>query len=187
MAQTATLPTTQDLAGTWAIDGAHSSAEFSAKHMMISTVRGRFDDFSGTVTLDQDPSKSSVEVTFKTASISSGNPDRDGHLRSPDFLDVENHPDMAFVSTTVELTSATTAKVTGDLTIRSVTRPATLDVTFSNYLERDLWGKTRVAFAATTSISRKDWDLTWNKAMESGGVLVGDKVDITLDIAAVKQ
>jgi polyisoprenoid-binding protein YceI len=187
MTQTATLPTTQDLAGTWAVDGAHSSAEFSAKHMMISTVRGRFDDFSGTVSLDENPSKSSVEVTFKTASISSGSPDRDGHLRSPDFLDVENHPDMTFVSKAVELTSDTTAKVTGDLTIRTVTRPVTLDVAFSDYLETDFWGKTRVAFTATTSISRKDWGLTWNKAMESGGVLVGDKVDIRLDIAAVKQ
>ena len=187
MVETATLPSTQDLAGTWVNDPAHGSAEFSAKHMMISTVRGRFDDFTAAIQLAEDPSRSSVEATFRTASISTNQPDRDNHLRSADFLDVQKYPEMTFTSTNVEMTSDITARVTGDLTIRDTTKPVTLDVAFVDYLAKDMMGGTRVSFTATTAISRKEWGLTWNVALESGGVLVGDKVNIALEIEAIRQ
>ena len=187
MTEATTLPRTEQVVGTWAIDGSHSVAGFSAKHMMISTIRGRFDEFDGAITLADDPTKSSVEAKFKTASLSTNSTDRDTHLRSPDFLDVENYPEMTFKSTEVRMNSDSTAEVAGDLTIRGVTKPVTLDVAFVDFIQKDLWGKTRASFTATTSISRKEWGLTWNMALETGGVVVGDKVDIVLDITAVKE
>jgi polyisoprenoid-binding protein YceI len=182
-------PTVQDLAGTWKIDPAHTGITFSAKHMMVSTVRGRFDEFEGTFTIDPDDlSRSSAEVTIQAASLSTSNPDRDAHLRSADFIDADAHPTLSFRSTSVDRVSEEdgTFRLTGDLSIRGVTRPVTLEGRFEGLLAKDLWGATRAAFAASTVINRRDWNLTWNRAMETGGVLVGDKVTLELEVTATR-
>jgi polyisoprenoid-binding protein YceI len=187
--QTDVKPGIEDLVGEWAIDPSHTMVEFTAKHMMISTVRGRFDDVSGRIVVEEDPTKSSAETVIKTGSISTNNPDRDAHLRSPDFLEVEKYPELIFRSTEIDVVSeeAGTFRVLGELTIRDVTRPVRLEATLVGFLPSDLYGKARVAFEASTVINRKDFGLTWNKALETGGVLVGDRVGITLSIAATRQ
>lgn len=177
---TVTLPES----GTWTIDPAHTAIGFVAKHLMVTKVRGSFKAFSGTITIDDAPESSSVEVSIDADSIDTSAADRDGHLRSPDFLDVENHPALTFKSTAVR-PNGDDYFVDGDLTIRGVTKPVTLDMTFDG-LATDPWGNSKAAFTATTSIDREDWGLTWNVAMETGGVLVGKVVKIEIDAQAVK-
>jgi polyisoprenoid-binding protein YceI len=172
---------------TWNLDPAHSTADFTVRHMMVTNVRGSFGAVHGTIEFDPDnPENASVEGKIEAASINTGTEDRDNHLRSGDFFDVENYPHITFSSTEVEPTGDNTAKVTGDLTIRDVTNPVTLDVTFLGQGDSP-FGDTRAGFEATGKINRKDFDLTWNQALESGGVLVGDEVKISLDIQAVLQ
>lgn len=175
------------LVGRWGLDGAHTTVGFSVKHMMIATVRGRFDDFDGEINFDEDSARSWANATIRTASISTHDPKRDAHLRSPDFLNAEQFPELTFASRSVEMTSDGSARVQGDLTIRDVTRPVVLDVTLDGVMDKDLYGGTRASLTATTSFNRKDFGLTWNQAIEGGGVLVGDRVNVTIDVSAVKQ
>jgi polyisoprenoid-binding protein YceI len=170
-------------AGTWELDKAHTHVGFVARHLMVAKVRGRFQDFSGTIHIAEAPEDSSVDVTIQAASIHTDTGQRDDHLRSPDFLDVERFPTLTFRSTNVELTSDDTLRVTGDLTIKDVTRPVVLDVTYEGTTP-DPWGGTRAGFSATTELDREDFDITWNAALETGGVVVGKKVRIELDIEA---
>jgi len=171
----------------WTIDPAHSSVEFAVKHMMFSTVRGRFTGVDGTIVLDPDaPERSSVEVEIDAASIDTGVEDRDGHLKSEDFLGVEEHPTITFRSGGVEGSfqePGDTFRVTGDLTIRGETREVTLDATYQGE-GTDPWGAQRIGFGAETEIDRRDFGLTWNQALEAGGVLVGHTVMISLEIQA---
>ena len=175
---------------TWQIDPAHSTIEFAVKHMMFTTVRGRFKGFTGTVRVDeQNPDRSSVEVEIDASSIDTGAPDRDAHLRSADFLDVEHHPRLTFRSTRVEGAHAKQGdrfRVTGDLQIRGTSIPVTLDAALEG-IGRDPWGKERAGFAAKTEIDRREWGLRWNQALETGGVLVGHSVRIEIEAQAVKQ
>ena len=173
-------------AGTYAIDKGHTTVEFVGRHLMITKVRGRFTDFDGQIVIGDSPEQSSVEVTIDAASVHSGDDKRDGHLRSPDFLDVERYPTMAFRSTSVELGPSGQGKVTGDLTVKDVTRPVTLDVEFDGAAP-DPWGGQRLGFTASAEIDREDWGLTWNVAMETGGVLVGKKIRLEFNVQAVKQ
>lgn len=185
-----TAPAKQRLAeleGRWTIDPVHSSFEFVVKHMMISKVRGAFNEFEGTFTIDPDVSKSSAHVTNKTASIDTNATDRDAHLRSPDFFDVEKYPELVFSSTAAELVSEDKARLTGDLTIKDVTRPVTLDVVFNDLLEKDMYGMKRASFSATTRINREEWGLTWNAPLEAGGVVVAKDVGLELEIAATQD
>lgn len=171
----------------WAIDPAHSLVQFAVKHMMFTTVRGSFTDVSGTITCpdEADPSCASVEATIKAASITTGDANRDNHLRSADFLDVEHYPDITFKSTSVELIGGDELLVTGNLTIRNVTHEVGLHTTY-NGRGTNPWGKEVTGFTAETRINRKDYGLNWNAALESGGLLVGDKLDILIEIQAVK-
>ena len=187
MAETATSPKVDEVVGTWTIDPSHSLAEFKAKYMMIVNVKGRFDALEGTVELREPVEESTIEVAFETASISTNDDTRDGHLRSPDFFDVEAHPVMTFRSTSIERTSDTAGKVFGDLTIRGVARPVELDVEFNDWTPKDLWGKQRLSFSGSTRINRGDWDLKWNQALETGGVLVSDRIDIQLEVSLVRD
>lgn len=173
------------LTGTWTIDASHSRLGFSAKHAMVTTVRGSFKDFEGTLVLDgSDPSQSSATVTIKTASFDSGVADRDGHVRGADFLDVENFPTLTFTSTKV-VQDGDEYVMTGDLTIKGVTRAVDLALEFEGS-QKDPWGNDRAGFSGETTISRKDFGLTWNVALDKGGVLVSDKVKIQLDVSAIK-
>jgi len=171
---------------TWNIDATHSSINFTARHMVISKVRGRFDRYEGTLELDEDLSRSNVAVSIDAASIDTGTAQRDEHLRSPDFFDVEKFPKLVFRSTRVEVISKDHLRVTGALTIRDVTREVTLDVETAGQ-GKDPWGNERVGFVAKTSLDRKDFGLTWNQVLEAGGVLVGDRIDVELDVQAVKK
>lgn len=169
---------------TWSIDPVHSQVDFGVRHMMISTVRGTFGELEGTIHLDEDDlTNSSVEVSIDAASIDTRNEDRDNHLRSGDFLNVEEHPTLRFKSRSVE-PAGDGFVVQGDLTIRGVTREVTLE---AEELGRgtDPWGNPRVGFRADTRINRKDFGLTWNQALETGGVLVGDEVKISLEVQAI--
>ena len=181
--------TTTAIAGnrtTWTIDASHSTVEFVAKHMMMTTVKGRFAELEGTVVADDSEiADSSVEVTMQAASIDTRSEQRDGHLRSPDFLDVENYPTVTFRSTRVE-GSRDEFKLTGDLTIRGVTRPITLDVTFEGE-GKDPWGGTRASFSAKGKFDRRDFGLTWNVALETGGILVSNEVKINIEAQVVQQ
>jgi len=169
---------------TWKLDPSHSTIEFVAKHMMITTVRGRFAEFEGTIVADEaNIGASSVEVTMQAASIDSRAEQRDGHLRSADFLDVERFPVVTFRSTKVEGTKETFT-VTGDLTIRDVTRPITLEATFEG-TGKDPWGGTRSSFSASGKFDRRDYGLTWNVALEAGGILVSNEVKIQIEAQAV--
>jgi polyisoprenoid-binding protein YceI len=174
---------------TWTIDAAHSAAEFSAKHMMITTVRGRIADLRGTITLDApNPEHSAVEVELDAASIDTRNDQRDQHLRSADFLDVEHFPVISFRSRRVEGgfgREGASFRVVGDLTIRGVTREVMLDATYEGQ-GKDPWGGERVSFSAATKIDRRDFGLTWNAALETGGVLVSNEVRIQIEVQAVR-
>lgn len=170
----------------WTFDPAHSNADFAARHMMVTTVRGGFKDVSGTINYDPDhPEKASVEATIRTDSIWTGVADRDAHLRSADFFDVEQYPEMTFKSTGVKVTDDNLAKVTGDLTIRGVTKPVVLDVELVGEQKNPFTGQKTLGFTAQTKINREDWGLTWNQALETGGWLVGKDIKITLDVEAV--
>jgi polyisoprenoid-binding protein YceI len=171
--------------GTYKIDSSHSMVEFVARHLMVTKVRGRFEDFAGDIVVGETPEESAVNVTIQAASINSGEDKRDGHLRSPDFLDVENFPTLEFHSTKVEQSSGG-LKVEGDLTVKDVTKPVVLDVEFDGSFG-DPWGGQRIGFSASTEINREDWGITWNAALESGGVVVSKKVKVELTVSAVKQ
>lgn len=171
----------------WQIDPAHSHIEFSARHMMISKVRGQFDRFSGRVDLNEDePALTTVGVEIEAASINTKIDDRDNHLRSPDFLNAEAYPTLTFKSTRVEQTGDNSAKLYGDLTIRDVTREVVLDVTYLGQAKSP-WGTVSAGFNASTRINRKDWGLTWNQALETGGVLVGEEINIDIELELVKE
>jgi len=182
-----TLATPQTATTTWNIDPVHSVAEFKVKHMMISNVKGQFPKVSGKLTLDEsDLTKSKVETSIETASIETRDPQRDGHLKSPDFFHVEKFPTMSFKSTGIKIVRDGELSVEGDLTIRDITRKVLFTVEGPTPPARDPWGNTRIAVSATTKINRKDFGLTWNAALETGGILVGDEVTITLDVQFVK-
>jgi polyisoprenoid-binding protein YceI len=184
---TGTTAATQATTGTWVIDAVHSFAEFSVKHMMVATAKGRFTKLEGTLQLDQaNPANSSVVASIDIASIDTGEPKRDGHLRTDDFFNAEQHPQATFRSTRVEQTDEEHAKVYGDLTIRGVTRPVVLDVEFEGQ-GRDAYGNQRAGFTATTAIDRLDYGIKWNPALETGGFVVSNRVKLTLHISAVKQ
>jgi polyisoprenoid-binding protein YceI len=171
----------------WQLDPAHALVEFSGKHMMFTTVKGHFKTVRGTIVLDEaDPAQSSVEVEVDTASLYSGVDYRDNHLRSADFLDVENHPLMTFKSTRVEPVDESHARVAGNLTIRGVTREVVLDTELTGRGKGPM-GHETIGFEARTSLNRKDWGLNWNRALETGGVLVGDTIKIEIDVEAHKQ
>jgi polyisoprenoid-binding protein YceI len=170
---------------TWNIDAAHSGINFSIRHMVVSKVRGRFTKFSGTLRLDDgDLTRSSVEATIDAASVDTGTAQRDTHLRSPDFFDVERFPELRFRSTRIEKLDSDRYRVVGELTIRDVTREVTLDAEYAGR-GKDPWGNERVAFAAKAALDRKDFGLGWNQVLEAGGVLVGDRVEIELDLQVV--
>jgi polyisoprenoid-binding protein YceI len=169
----------------WNIDAAHTGVNFSIRHM-VSKVRGRFAKYAGTVDLDDgDITRSLVEATIDASSIDTGTPQRDAHLRSPDFFDVEAFPQLRFLSKRIETIEEGRYRVIGDLTIRDVTREVSLDVEYGGRA-KDPWGNERIGFVAKTAIDRKDYGLTWNQTLEIGGVLVGDRVDIELEVQAVK-
>jgi polyisoprenoid-binding protein YceI len=170
---------------TWKIDPSHSNVEFAVKHLMISTVKGRFADVEGEIVLAADPSRSSVTATLKAVSIDTRTGQRDDHLRSADFLDAANYPEITFKSTQITA-DGSDLKVKGNLTIRGVTREITLDAT-NEGSGKDPWGGDRIAFSATTKLDRRDFGLTWNQAVEAGGVLVGNDVKVSIDVQAVKQ
>lgn len=171
----------------WTIDNAHSSIHFSARHMMISTVRGEFHTFRGTVDFNEEnPALSTVDVEIEPASLETRDAQRDGHLKSPDFFDVENHPIATFKSTRAEATSDSEGKLYGDLTIKGITKPVVLDVEY-NGQSKSPWGTTSAGFTATTKVNRKEWGLNWNVALETGGVLVGEEVKLTIEAEIVKQ
>jgi len=171
----------------WQIDHAHSQVQFSARHMMISNVRGRFESFTGKVEFDEeDPTRSSVDVEIDAASIHTREPQRDAHLKSPDFLDADQYPYLRFKSAQVEKVDDTHGRIVGDLTIRDVTRQVVLNVEYAGQAKSP-WGTVSAGFSATTKINRKDWGLTWNAALETGGVLVGDEVTVSIELEVVKQ
>ena len=170
----------------WQVDGAHSAVNLAVRHMVISKVRGHFTKWNAKLALDMaDLTKSSVEVEIEAASIDTGVSDRDTHLRSADFLDVQKYPTLTYRSRKVEVVSKERLRVVGDLTIRGVTREVPLDVEVGGQ-GKDPWGNVRAGFSATTSINRKDFGLTWNQALETGGVLVADRVDIEIELEAVQ-
>ena len=172
-------------AGTYELDRSHTNVGFSARHLMVSKVRGRFTDFSGTIVVADKPEDSSVEVTIQAASVDTRDEQRDGHLRGADFFDVEEHPTLHFVSTKVEQGKGDRWNVTGDLTIHGKTNPVLLGVDF-NGLTTSPWGKAVIGFEASTNVDREDWGLTWNAALEAGGVVVSKKIKIELDVEAIK-
>jgi len=172
---------------TYKIDPAHSTAQFTVRHMMITNVRGGFNSLQGTVAYDaENPSASIVDVVINTNTINTMEPDRDKHLRSPDFLDVEKFPVITFKSKTVEPAGAGELRVTGDLTIHGVTREVVLKVDGPTGEEKDPLGNTRIGASGTTKIKRSDFGLTWNAALETGGILVGDDLKIELDTSLIK-
>ncbi|HEY8256922.1 MAG TPA: YceI family protein [Gemmatimonadales bacterium] len=171
----------------WEIDPSHTSAHFGVRHMMVSTVRGEFTKVSGTVQIDaRDLSRSSVHVVIDAASINTRDPQRDAHLRSADFLDVDNHPTIEFDSTRI-IRDSGSLKLVGDLTIRGVTREVTLDVEDAGVELKDPWGGVRRGASAKTRVNRKDFGLQWNVALEAGGFVVGDDVRIEIDVELVKK
>ena len=175
-------------ASEWNIDPDHSTAQFSVKHMMVTTVRGHFDKLTGSASLnDQDLGRSSIDVQIDAASINTRNDKRDGHLRSPDFFDAEKHPKITFKSTKISKAGKNRWKVLGDLTMRGVTKPVTLDVEGPTPAQKNLGGLSVRGVVATGKINRKDWGLTWNKGLETGGVLVGDEVTIQMDVELVEK
>ncbi|MCL1599472.1 MAG: YceI family protein [Actinomycetia bacterium] len=170
-------------AGTWDFDPTHLSVTFEARHMMIAKVRGSFTAAEGTITVGDDPAGSSVEVSINTSSIESGSDERDAHLRSGDFLDVEKYPTMTYIGASLELVGDR-YRLDGELTIKDVTRPVSLDLKFNGAIV-DPWGNTRAAFSASSEIDRTEWDLTWNVPLETGGMLVGKTIKIVVEAEAV--
>jgi len=182
-----TLATPQIATTTWNIDPAHSVAEFKVKHMMISNVKGQFAKITGSLTLDEsDLTKSKVVASIEANSIETRDAQRDTHLKSADFLHVEKFPTLSFNSTRLSLIRDGELAVEGDLTIRGVTRKVVFNVEGPTPPTKDPWGNTRVGISATTKINRKDYGLTWNAALETGGILIGDEVTITLEVEFIK-
>ena len=172
---------------TWNIDPAHSAAEFKVRHMMIANVKGKFSGLSGALKLDEtDYTHSVVEASIPAASLKTGDDQRDGHLKSPDFFDVEKFPTITFKSTNIDSTGGPDYEVTGELTVHGVTKTVTLSVEDVSEPAKDPWGNHRIGLSGSTRINRKDFGLTWNSALESGGVLVGDEVTIMLDVQFIK-
>ena len=179
-AATTTIP-----AGTWTVDTSHSTVGFSARHMMVAKVRGRFKDFTADIVIAENPADSRVDATVQMASVDTNDETRDNHLRTNDFFDIENHPTMTFRTTSIE-PDGDDYKLNGDLTIRGVTKPVTFALEVGG-AGKDPWGNTKAGFSATTTINRKDFGIEWNAPLETGGVIVGDKVTIELDIEAALQ
>ncbi len=175
----------EDITGDYTLDVTHSRLGFSARHAMVTTVRGAFTEFEGTAHIDTaNPAASSAKLTIATASVSTGTADRDGHLVSADFFDAEQFPSITFATTDVARVDAGTWRLTGDLTIKDVTRPVSIDFESSGSA-RDPFGNLRVGFEGATTINRKDWGLTWNAALETGGVLVSEKIKLEFDVSAI--
>jgi polyisoprenoid-binding protein YceI len=174
-----TVPT----AGSWVVDKGHSSVEFVARHLMVTKVRGRFNDYDAAISIAERPEDSKVDVAIRAASITTGDPGRDGHLTSADFLDVERYPTITFASKAVRPTGASTWNVDGDLTVHGVTNPVTLAVEFGG-VATDPWDNTKAFFSASTEFDRESFGLTWNQPLSGGGVLVGKKVKVELEIQA---
>jgi polyisoprenoid-binding protein YceI len=182
-----TTSVTDQLVGTYALDPGHSRIGFSARHAMVTKVRGAFNDFEGTAQLPTpDPSTWSVQLTIQAASIDTRNEQRDGHLRSSDFLALDQYPTISFSSTSVQQVSDSTFRVSGDLTVRGVTRPVSVDFEYEGSAT-DPFGNPRVGFEGRVSISRKEFGITWNASLDAGGVLVSDKVDLEFEISAIKS
>jgi polyisoprenoid-binding protein YceI len=182
-----TLATPQSSTTTWNIDPAHATAEFKVKHMMIAHVKGQFSKVAGVLIHDEsDPTKSRVEATIEAASIETREPQRDMHLKSADFLHVEKFPTLSFKSTDIKVAGDGELRVEGDLIIRGVTRKVTFAVEGPTPPTKDPWGNTRIAVSAATKINRKDFGLTWNAALETGGFLVGDEMTIALEVEFIK-
>jgi polyisoprenoid-binding protein YceI len=173
-------------AGTWQIDPSHSEIQFSVRHMMISKVRGRFREFAGTIEIGERPEDSRVDVVIEAASIDTRDRTRDEHLRSAEFLDVERFPEVRFTSTSAGPGEKDRWDVTGDLTVRDVTRPVVLHVEFSGGTV-DPWGNLRAGFLADAEIDREEFDITWNQALEAGGFLVGKGVRVEIDVEAIRR
>jgi len=172
----------------WTVDQVHSEVGFSVKHMMISKAKGTFDKFDAVIEADvEDLTDSKIEVTIKTASINTRNEDRDNHLRSADFFDAENYPTMKFTASTIKKKSDNDYEVTGDLTIKDTTKQVNLDVVFEDQSKDPMSGDTVAGFSGQTTINRKDFGLTWNAAVETGGVLVGEDVKINFELELHKQ
>jgi polyisoprenoid-binding protein YceI len=179
--------TSTSLTGTYAIDPAHSRIGFVARHAMVTKVHGSFDEFEGSGHFDaDDPANSRLDLRIKAASIDTRNADRDAHLRSNDFFDMDTYPDITFTSTKVEAASDDTYKVTGDLTIKGVTKPVTVDFEYTGTAV-DPFGNNRIGFEGTATVNRKDWGITWNAPLEAGGVLVSDKVTLEFDVSAIRN
>jgi polyisoprenoid-binding protein YceI len=177
---TATIPT-----GTYSIDPTHSRVGFVARHAMVTKVRGSFNEFDGTGSFDgENPGNSHLQLTIKAASIDTRNADRDAHLRSNDFFDMETYPEITFTSTAVEQTANEEYRVTGDLTIKGVTKSVTVDFEYDGTAV-DPYGNTRVGLEGKTTVNRKDWGVSWNAALEAGGVLVGEKVTLEFEVSAI--
>ena len=178
---------TDSVPTTWKIDPAHSAAEFKVKHMMIASVKGKFSNISGMLTLDEgDIARSSIEASIPVDTVHTADAQRDGHLKSADFFDAEKFPVMTFQSTRVTRTAPGEFTVIGDLTIHGVTRSVIFSVEGSTQPTKDPWGNLRIGASATTKINRKDFGLVWNAALETGGMLVGEDVTITLDVEFIK-
>ena len=172
---------------TWKIDPSHSAIHFSVRHMVVSKTRGRFTRFGGQIVFDPaHPAASSVEVTIEPASVDTADAQRDAHLKSPDFFDVEKFPQASFRSTSVEDLGGDKLRISGELTVHGVTRPLSFDAVFEGSA-KDPWGGERAGFSGSLSLDRREFGLQWNKALETGGVLVGDRVELTLEVEAVKQ
>ena len=187
MSTATTAAVTPLLTGHYTIDPAHSRIGFVARHAMVTKVRGSFNEFEGGGYLDaEDPSRSHLELTIHAASIDTRNTDRDAHLRSNDFFDMERYPEIRFVSTSVEPADDTTYRVTGDLTIKGVTKPVTIDVELTGSAV-DPFGNQRLGLEGSVVVNRKDWGVTWNAPLEAGGVLVGEKVTLEFEVSAIKN
>jgi len=169
-------------AGVWNIDTSHTTVNFSVRHMMVSKVRGKFATFGGTIVIAEDPTASTLEASVDMASVDTGDAGRDEHLRTSDFFDIQTHPTMTFTSTSITA-SGGDYELAGNLTIRGVTKPVTFELELGG-VGTDPWGNTRAGFTATTTINRKDWGLEYNAVLEGGGVLIGEKVTIELDVEA---
>ncbi len=186
MTETVTTPALADISGDYTLDTAHSRLGFVARHAMVTKVRGAFGDWSGTAQIDTaNPAASSVRLAIRTASVDTGVADRDGHLRSGDFFDVEQFPEMTFVSTAVTR-DGDEWSITGDLTIKGVSKPVTIVFT-EHGSAKDPFGNLRVGFEGDVTVNRKDWGLTWNAALETGGILVSEKVKLEFDISAIRN
>ena len=183
---TQTTQTTLPVSGTWELDTTHTEVSFTARHLMVTKVRGRFPIRSGTVTIAENPLESSVVAEIDVAGVNSGEQGRDDHLRNSDFFEVEKYPTITFRSTKVEAAGEGEYKLTGDLTIKDVTRPVTLDLEYLGTIASP-WADQRAGFSATAEISRKEWGIEYNMALEAGGVVIGDKVKLNIEAEAVLQ